>query len=126
MEKAQRNDPCTCGSGKKYKKCCMNSDKANYLLGGFSFKGKSVYFLLIVLFFVSIFLRTYRRPDRGPDYARDQTRPRNPLRPVSLPGRIVRRAPLVDDLALGRTPVRSGPADSAHVVGSGRTGATAP
>jgi preprotein translocase subunit SecA len=23
-EKIQRNDPCPCGSGKKYKKCCMN------------------------------------------------------------------------------------------------------
>lgn len=25
--KIGRNDPCICGSGKKYKKCCMNSDK---------------------------------------------------------------------------------------------------
>ncbi|HFS85498.1 MAG TPA: hypothetical protein ENK72_02650 [Epsilonproteobacteria bacterium] len=24
-EKAGRNDPCPCGSGKKYKKCCLNS-----------------------------------------------------------------------------------------------------
>jgi len=59
MEQAQRNEPCPCGSGKKYKKCCMNSDKTNYLLGGFSFKGKSVYFVLFALFFLSIFLRTY-------------------------------------------------------------------
>jgi len=22
-----RNDPCPCGSGKKYKKCCMNLNK---------------------------------------------------------------------------------------------------
>lgn len=22
--KVERNDPCLCGSGKKYKKCCMN------------------------------------------------------------------------------------------------------
>ncbi|MCL2690574.1 MAG: SEC-C metal-binding domain-containing protein [Chitinispirillia bacterium] len=21
-----RNDPCTCGSGKKYKKCCMRTE----------------------------------------------------------------------------------------------------
>jgi len=59
VEQVQRNDPCSCGSGKKYKKCCMNLDKANYLLGGFSFKGKSVYFVLIALFFLSIFLRAY-------------------------------------------------------------------
>ena len=24
-----RNDPCTCGSGKKYKKCCMLKDAEN-------------------------------------------------------------------------------------------------
>jgi len=59
MEQAQRNEPCPCGSGKKYKNCCMISDKANLILGGFSFKGKSVYFVLIALFFLSIFLRTY-------------------------------------------------------------------
>ena len=23
-EKVGRNDPCPCGSGKKYKKCCLN------------------------------------------------------------------------------------------------------
>lgn len=27
MSKIRRNDPCPCGSGKKYKKCCMNSGK---------------------------------------------------------------------------------------------------
>ena len=25
--KIGRNDPCRCGSGKKYKKCCMPNDK---------------------------------------------------------------------------------------------------
>lgn len=24
MKKIGRNDPCPCGSGKKYKKCCLN------------------------------------------------------------------------------------------------------
>ena len=28
LEKAGRNDPCPCGSGKKYKKCCMEKDQA--------------------------------------------------------------------------------------------------
>jgi len=28
MRKTGRNDPCPCGSGKKYKKCCMMKDKA--------------------------------------------------------------------------------------------------
>jgi tetratricopeptide (TPR) repeat protein len=28
MAKIGRNDPCVCGSGKKYKKCCMASDEA--------------------------------------------------------------------------------------------------
>jgi Tfp pilus assembly protein PilF len=27
MAKIGRNDPCACGSGKKYKKCCMASDE---------------------------------------------------------------------------------------------------
>ena len=27
-KKAGPNDPCPCGSGKKYKKCCMHKDKA--------------------------------------------------------------------------------------------------
>ena len=28
MAKIGRNDPCACGSGKKYKKCCLASDEA--------------------------------------------------------------------------------------------------
>ena len=28
-KKAGPNDPCPCGSGKKYKKCCMHNDKIN-------------------------------------------------------------------------------------------------
>ncbi|MGA9287030.1 MAG: SEC-C metal-binding domain-containing protein, partial [Anaerobacillus sp.] len=28
MQKTKRNDPCPCGSGKKYKKCCMKSENA--------------------------------------------------------------------------------------------------
>lgn len=28
MAKIGRNDPCACGSGKKYKKCCMEADEA--------------------------------------------------------------------------------------------------
>lgn len=27
MKKIPRNEPCPCGSGKKYKKCCLNSSK---------------------------------------------------------------------------------------------------
>jgi hypothetical protein len=29
MKTIERNDPCHCGSGKKYKKCCMIADEAN-------------------------------------------------------------------------------------------------
>lgn len=28
-EKIGRNDPCPCGSGKKYKKCCLGKDEKN-------------------------------------------------------------------------------------------------
>jgi uncharacterized protein YecA (UPF0149 family) len=30
-EKVGRNDPCPCGSGKKYKKCCLQAEKARGL-----------------------------------------------------------------------------------------------
>ncbi|WP_206738062.1 SEC-C metal-binding domain-containing protein [Fictibacillus sp. S7] len=29
MEKVGRNDPCPCGSGNKYKKCCINNSGRN-------------------------------------------------------------------------------------------------
>lgn len=32
MSKIGRNDPCHCGSGKKYKKCCHEKDLANVKL----------------------------------------------------------------------------------------------
>ena len=28
-----RNDLCPCGSGKKYKKCCLRNDKSDYIEG---------------------------------------------------------------------------------------------
>lgn len=31
MKKIGRNDPCPCGSGKKYKKCCLNKDQIKFL-----------------------------------------------------------------------------------------------
>ena len=31
MPKAGRNDPCPCGSGKKYKHCCLGQDRADEL-----------------------------------------------------------------------------------------------
>jgi len=27
LAKPSRNDPCRCGSGKKYKKCCLDRDR---------------------------------------------------------------------------------------------------
>ena len=35
MPKTGRNDPCPCGSGKKYKHCCLAKDQAaeRYLVG---------------------------------------------------------------------------------------------
>jgi hypothetical protein len=32
MDKPGRNDPCTCGSGKKYKKCCLNKKQREYTI----------------------------------------------------------------------------------------------
>ena len=31
-KKIGRNDPCPCGSGKKYKKCCLNTGKYENLV----------------------------------------------------------------------------------------------
>lgn len=31
-QKVRRNDPCPCGSGKKFKNCCINSGKYNRLV----------------------------------------------------------------------------------------------
>ncbi len=33
---AGRNDPCPCGSGRKYKKCCLNEESRSQKSGGFS------------------------------------------------------------------------------------------
>jgi len=59
MNQTQRNDPCPCGSGKKFKKCCINRQKGSILSGIFSSKKKFVYLALIAIFFLSIFLRYY-------------------------------------------------------------------
>lgn len=44
MSKPQRNDPCPCGSGKKYKACCMERDRATErtlrLVGGAAVPGE--------------------------------------------------------------------------------------
>jgi len=56
MSETQRNDPCPCGSGKKYKKCCMNARKAIFSPAA---RGKYVYIALAVIFILSIFLRYY-------------------------------------------------------------------
>lgn len=40
-EKVGRNDPCPCGSGKKYKSCCLqNQPKGSTIFGGRKFKAK--------------------------------------------------------------------------------------
>lgn len=40
-EKVGRNDPCSCGSGKKYKNCCLQrSQRKNSPLGGRKFSVK--------------------------------------------------------------------------------------
>src|SRR4051794_4469177 len=45
MSRPQRNDPCPCGSGKKYKACCIGRDRATErtlrLVGGGSAPGEA-------------------------------------------------------------------------------------
>jgi len=38
-EKVNRNDPCPCGSGKKYKKCCWSKDREPRKLSATLLKG---------------------------------------------------------------------------------------
>ena len=37
MKKADRNDPCPCGSGRKYKKCCLAADEQRQTAGAVRF-----------------------------------------------------------------------------------------
>ncbi len=59
MDQTQRNAPCPCGSGKKYKKCCMNATKRSRLAIRMPVGNKNVYIALIAIFFLGIFLRYY-------------------------------------------------------------------
>lgn len=38
--KIGRNNPCPCGSGKKYKKCCLNKEKSTFFIGDDTFYSK--------------------------------------------------------------------------------------
>ena len=35
MTRVERNDPCPCGSGRKYKKCCLGADEQRQSAGPF-------------------------------------------------------------------------------------------
>lgn len=59
MGQVQRNDPCPCGSGKKYKKCCLEKKAANFDGKRLWTRNKFVYCVLITIFALSIFLRYY-------------------------------------------------------------------
>jgi len=64
--KTGRNDPCPCGSGKKYKKCCMGAD------GGVALRQKILFGLIatgIVLLLASAAVVTLRHGglDQGGD-----------------------------------------------------------
>jgi len=41
-EKTGRNDPCPCGSGKKYKACCIQKQQPAYSLGQRKFTAKVI------------------------------------------------------------------------------------
>lgn len=41
-EKVGRNDPCPCGSGKKYKSCCLLKEKPKYSMGKRVFTAKVI------------------------------------------------------------------------------------
>jgi len=41
-DKTGRNDPCPCGSGKKYKSCCLSKQQSKYSQGKRKFSAKWV------------------------------------------------------------------------------------
>lgn len=41
-DKTGRNDPCPCGSGKKYKACCMQNKKPTFSMGQRKFTAKVI------------------------------------------------------------------------------------
>jgi 4-amino-4-deoxy-L-arabinose transferase-like glycosyltransferase len=59
MAQVQRNDPCPCGSGKKYKKCCMNVAGKSFIGKKLAGQNRYIYAALAVIFILSIFLRYY-------------------------------------------------------------------
>jgi len=55
MQTIRRNDPCPCGSGKKYKKCCLSkNDNSPFLT-----KANTVCLAIVAILLVSVFLRFY-------------------------------------------------------------------
>lgn len=60
MAATGRNAPCPCGSGKKYKHCCMSRSSPKGLSIGNFFKGnRKVFFALGLIFLLSVALRCY-------------------------------------------------------------------
>lgn len=59
MTQIQRNDPCPCGSGKKYKKCCLGREEKKILPQITFTRNKYVYLALVAIFILSLFLRYY-------------------------------------------------------------------
>jgi len=55
MQQVERNESCPCGSGKKYKNCCMDKQSAKLL----NSKKRFVYIAIIVIIVLSISLRFY-------------------------------------------------------------------
>lgn len=63
MQKLGRNDPCHCGSGKKYKNCHQQTDGANP--GGGKSKTIGIITALLIIAALVVFVLNSQKPDRG-------------------------------------------------------------
>lgn len=59
MPPIHRNAPCPCGSGKKYKKCCLNKEGTSPSRDSFWKGDRRAYIPLIAIFALSVILRCY-------------------------------------------------------------------
>ncbi len=83
MEKVGRNEPCPCGSGKKYKNCHMNSEAAK---GG---KNKAIIIgALLVLFLIIGIISFFMSSQQADSGSSNQLTPGPPPAGPAPPGKV--------------------------------------
>lgn len=71
-EKPERNDPCHCESGKKYKNCCLNENESS-LMSNLKIVGIVIAILLGILFVGMTLFSAENPPDCPPGSSWSET-----------------------------------------------------